>query len=126
VILHPFNPPIIPSTKDCKPVWEAILATQKQSANEWLLITQADHASLAGEMARSLVSPDFPALNSEIIQAISVHDDGWKQVDNPEVPHTSKQGRPLSFFEEVPADIFRAWQGSINGQHKMLPSAEFL
>ena len=108
------------------PAWDAILRTQKQSADEWLLIAQADHARLAGEMAASLANRDFPALEAEVIQAISVHDDGWKLIDNPAHPNKTSQGRPLSFFEESPKDIFHAWQGSISAAMQIGPLAGIL
>lgn len=107
-------------------MWDAILRTQKQAADEWQLVTQADHAALAGEMARRLKIPDFPNLDAEIIAAISVHDDGWKQVDDPGASKVNRQGRPLSFFEESPADIFRAWKGSIAAATQVAPIAGIL
>ena len=122
MILRPLNPPAA-TTSHFVPAWDAILRTQKQPSNEWLLTTQADHAALAGEMARNIVNPNFPALDSEIIQAISVHDDGWKQVDNPSI---NTQRRPLSFFEESPVDIFRAWKGSIARATQVAPIAGIL
>ena len=108
MILRP-QIPVLPSTTNFAPAWDVVLRTQKQPTNEWQLIAQADHAALAGEMAGKIVSPDFPKLEPEIIRAIAVHDDGWKQIDN----HPQNSGRPLSFFEEAPENIFQAWKGSI-------------
>lgn len=125
MILRPTNPPA-QSTSGFVPGWDAILRTQKQPSDEWLLIMQADHAALAAEMARNIVNPNFPAMDAEIIQAISVHDDGWKQVDNPVASSANTQRRPLSFFEEAPADIFRAWQGSIACAIQIAPIAGIL
>jgi hypothetical protein len=125
VILRPTNPPA-QSTSAFVPAWDAILRTQKQPCNEWLLITQADHAALAGEIARNTVNPSFPGLDAEIIHAISVHDDGWKQVDNPSRPSINTQRLPLSFFEESPADIFGAWKGSIARATQVAPIAGIL
>jgi hypothetical protein len=88
------------------------MRSQKQSATKWLLINQTDHAALAGEMARNLASPDFPVLDEHVLQAIALHDDGWRTIDHPLAPHSTR-ARPLSFFEEAPSDIFRAWNGSI-------------
>jgi len=124
VILRPTNPQ--QSTSGFVPAWDAILRTQKQPSDEWLLIMQADHAALAAEIARNIVNPSFPAMDAEIIRAISVHDNGWKQVDNPSTPSTNTQHRPLSFFEEAPADIFRAWQGSIARATQVAPIAGIL
>ena len=104
------------------PAWDAVLRTQKQSATEWQLIGQADHAALAGEIAGKITSPDFPKLEPEIIHAIAVHDDGWKQIDG----RRNNSVRPLSFFEEAPADIFQAWKGSIAAATQVAPIAGIL
>ncbi len=125
MILYPLSPPVLRKTTDYVPAWDAILRAQKQAADEWLLIAQADHAALAGEIAGGMSSPDFPALDPEVIQAIFVHDDGWKEVDKG-VPKTNAQKRPLSFFEESPADVFRAWQGSIASATQVAPIAGIL
>ncbi len=98
------------------------MRTQKQPTNEWQLIVQADHAALAGEMASKSANPYLPKLESEIIQAIAVHDDGWKQIDDP----SKRSGRPLSFFEEAPAEIFRAWKDSIASATRIAPIAGIL
>jgi hypothetical protein len=125
MILYPLDSSA-PNTQVCQPVWDAILRSQKQAANAWQLVTQADHAALAGEMARNLKNPDFPNLHTEIISAIAVHDDGWKEVDDPISPKVNRQGRPLSFFEESPANIFRAWGGSIAAATQIAPIAGIL
>ena len=75
-------------------------------------------------MAGKITSPNFPKLEPEIIQAIAVHDDGWKQIDEPS--RQKKSRRPLSFFEEAPADIFRAWKGSITAATQIAPIAGIL
>ncbi|HSS96973.1 MAG TPA: DUF3891 family protein [Terriglobales bacterium] len=116
MILRPRNP-LPPSTSDFVPAWDAVLRTQKQSETEWQLIAQADHAALAAEIADKIANPDFPKLEAEVIQAIAVHDDGWKQIDE----RPTKSGHPLSFFEEAPADIFRAWKGSIAAATQIAP-----
>ena len=123
MILHPRNP-ISPSTSSFVPVWDAVLRTQKQPATEWRLIAQADHATLAGEMAGKVASPDFPKLDPEVIQAIAVHDDGWKQID--EARREKNSDHPLSFFEEAPGDIFRAWKSSIARGTQVAPIAGIL
>jgi len=121
VILRPLNP-IPPSTTDFVPAWDAVLRTQKQATTEWLLVPQAGHAALAGEMASKITSKDIPELEPEVIQAIAVHDDGWKQIDS----RPKKTGRPLSFFEEAPTDIFQAWKGSIARATQIAPIAGIL
>jgi len=121
VILRPRNP-LPPFNPDFVPVWDAVLRTQKQPTTEWQLIAQAEHAALAGEVAGKIVSMDFPKLDTEVVRAIAAHDDGWKQVDR----RPWNSGRPLSFFEEAPADIFSAWKGSIAAATQIAPIAGIL
>ena len=111
MILRPLTTP--KATDKLSPIWDAIFLTQKQPATEWLLITQSDHADLAGEMARRISHPNFPSLDADVVQAIALHDYGWTEVDNPRETEADNRGRPLSFFEETPGNIFRAWRGSI-------------
>ena len=123
MILRPRNPLPTP-TLDFVPAWDAILRTQKQSATEWQLIAQADHGALAGEMASKIARLDFPKLAPEVVQAIAIHDDGWRQID--EAARRRNSGRPLSFFEEAPADIFKAWRCSIGAATQIAPIAGIL
>lgn len=48
-----------------------------------LLITQPDHAALAGRIMESWAADDFPASprRAEILRAIAEHDNGWCDVD---------------------------------------------
>ena len=93
------------------PVWDAVLHAQTAPAKSWVLVAQPDHAALAGDIARLANSDIFPALNEEIIQAISLHDEGWKAFDNAALV---KDGRPLSFLDLRSADLVNAWKDSID------------
>ncbi|HEY7096258.1 MAG TPA: DUF3891 family protein [Terriglobales bacterium] len=93
------------------PVWDAILRAQKSQATNWFLVAQPDHAALAGDIARLARSEIFPELNEEIIQAISLHDEGWKAFDN---EASVKDRRPLSFLDLNAADLVVAWRDSID------------
>ncbi|MCI0348185.1 MAG: DUF3891 family protein, partial [Acidobacteriales bacterium] len=85
------------------PIWNAIQAAQMEKPA--LAITQLDHARLAGQIAQQIDPEIFPALETSIIQAISLHDEGWAELDSkPPV---------RSFLEVPPADFLRAWRGSI-------------
>jgi hypothetical protein len=121
MILCPINPQPEHNTDSFVPAWEAILRSQKQPATEWLLITQSDHAALAGEMASRISHAAFPLLDADVLQAIALHDYGWNEVDNVGSIKVGGRGRPLSFFEEAPSDIFRAWRGSIERAAEVAP-----
>jgi Protein of unknown function (DUF3891) len=125
MILHPTSPAAVPpARKTPVPAWDAVSRTQKQPASSWWLIAQPDHAALAGDLAANLVSPDFPKLDSEVLEAIALHDAGWAQFDTVQLPkrtisdqspHPSpiQNHRPLSFLDIKPADFLVAWIGSI-------------
>ena len=125
MILRPLNPPEA-SVENIATAWDAILRTQKQAATGWRLITQCDHAELAGQMASRINHPDFPVLDADVIRAIELHDCGWTEVDNPRQTKLNPRGRPVSFFEESPSDIFRAWHGSIDCASAVTPIAGIL
>jgi hypothetical protein len=98
--------------------WDAVEETQHRSAASYWLITQPDHAALAGELAAHFVSPRFPCLEESVVRAIAVHDAGWAlfgpEQENPSPPPTDASGKPLSFLEIVPEDFIRAWSASID------------
>lgn len=105
---HPGFPPI--------PAWQAVEQKQKQPAREWWVIAQADHASLAGDLAAQLDYPAIPTPSAEVIRAISAHDAGWTEFDAAQtisVGGEEDQPRPVSFLEINPADFLLAWIGSI-------------
>jgi hypothetical protein len=111
MILYPLNSPDR-TGEGLIPAWDAIERTQKQAATEWWLIAQPDHAALAGDLASRISSPEFPQLDSHLLQAIALHDEGWAQFDG-RAPKLDGQGRPTSFLQTSPPDFVNAWRGSI-------------
>jgi len=98
---------------------------QKQPAESWWLISQPDHAALAGDLARHIEAPGLPTLSPEILEAITLHDAGWVRFDGgargtandleislPD-PMLDARGRPLSFLDMAPVEFLLAWHGSI-------------
>lgn len=71
------------------------------SDDKWLLISQVEHARVAGLMAAAW---DFGGRRApqELLTAVSRHDDGWKPVD--EAPEVNAQGDPRA-FNEMPAEV---------------------
>ncbi len=104
----------------CVPVWDAILPTQKTSAPEYWLITQPDHAALSGAIAAGFGPPLLPQLSPEVVQGITMHDDGWAPLDA-QTPVAN--GKPLSFLDFQPKDFLRAWDSSIERAEKLAPIA---
>jgi Protein of unknown function (DUF3891) len=99
------------------PAWQAVEKRQRQSADAWWLIAQTDHAVLAGDLAARLEFTSIPALSSDVIRAIALHDAGWAQFDNQINVETSASAAPmlpLSFLEIAPAQFLIAWKDSID------------
>jgi hypothetical protein len=101
--------------------WTAVEETQRRPAAEYWLITQPDHAALAGELAARLGPPLLNALPAEVVRGIAVHDDGWAAFDA-HVALTSDR-RPLSFLDVPVPDFVRAWTDSIARAQQVAPIA---
>jgi hypothetical protein len=121
MVLYPIgDPPSTPAMREdgFVPAWDAVEETQRRVAAGYWLITQPDHAALAGELAAHFVSPGFPSLEEHAVRAIAVHDAGWAlfgpEQENPAPPPTDASGKPLSFLEILPEDFIRAWSASID------------
>jgi hypothetical protein len=115
------------------PAWHAVEKRQRQSAKQWLLITQVDHAQLAGDLAARLESPLIPQLTPDLVRAIALHDAGWEQFDTGADkrtrelhPRLNDDGRPLSFLDVTPADFVVAWNGSITQAEQVCPAGGFI
>jgi Protein of unknown function (DUF3891) len=118
---HPANGPNAPASRIS--VWEAVERRQKQTAQTWWLVAQPDHAALSGDLAASISSSShFPKLDSEVLAAIRLHDEGWAQVDAADgggsksqsrTSESSESARPLSFLDMSPSVFIRAWKDSI-------------
>ncbi len=87
------------------PAWPVVESTQHAGSGCWL-ITQPDHAALAGDLARQM---GRPALEAEVIEAIGLHDEGWGPFDEKEL----RSAAPRSFLAMSPAEFVQAWTASI-------------
>ncbi len=88
---------------------------RREHQNDWLLISQVDHAHLAGRMAAHWGNETVPALplRDDLVDAVRFHDDGWREWEQtPEVnPQT---GQPRNFTEMPLATSVKIWQHSID------------
>ena len=118
--------------------WGAVEQKQKQPAAAWWLVTQPDHAGLAGDLAARISSPDLPKLEPDVILAIAGHDAGWAQFDGhvpsavetatapaSGAPTVSRQSKPRSFLEMTPEIFLVAWRDSIATRKRFQPSPGF-
>jgi hypothetical protein len=69
---------------------------------ESLLVTQFDHAGIAGQLAAHVGNASFARINPVAVRAIALHDAGWTMHDG--LPTLNKNQRPLDVFE-TPRDI---------------------
>lgn len=99
------------------PAWPVVETTQRQPAEEFWLITQPDHAALAGNIAAALGPPLFEPLAPEIVRGITLHDEGWAALDR-EPP-----ARPMSFLDASVEQFVVAWTGSIEKAQEAGPLA---
>jgi len=78
------------------------------------LITQNDHARLAGELARHFGHPLFTTLSpaDQVIAGVSLHDSGWELHDRQ--PSLNAQGLPLHVFEVPVCVAVRVWGASVD------------
>lgn len=117
MVLHPLDSPAEIVSDEPVPAWAAVAERQKRQAATYWLISQPDHARLAGELASNFRSPDFPAIEPLVATAIGAHDAGWglfaPESTPSEVPFTTSEGKPLAFIEFGPEQFVRAWTGSI-------------
>lgn len=104
---------------------KAFLETQKHCAPPFAIISQPNHARLAGDIAAALYPEAFGELPAEVIEAIRLHDIGWRECDDQQMQELAlREPRP---FPEIAADESnRAWQKSIKSGESISPLAAIL
>lgn len=95
------------------PAWDAVLSTQREYAGRYLLITQDDHARLAGELAAGFKQSWLPEVSEPIIDAIAMHDCGWRELDEEQLAAVRSGDRPRSFLDMSVPEFLSAWTKSI-------------
>lgn len=93
----------------------------------WLLISQVEHARLAGELARQWGREPFSPLagGDEALAAVFCHDDGWALWERePKVDPAT--GRPLNFTEMPLDQSLEIWQCSIDVARQQGPLAAWM
>lgn len=101
--------------------------TAADGSRRWTLITQTEHARLAGDLARHWgADPFWPVVPSKVmLPAIYRHDDGWRNWDqSPRVDPDA--GRPFAFDEIARSDADKIWTQSIGVCEDLGPLAQYL
>jgi len=119
MILRPCAPAEFHNS-DAQPAWRVIEQTEMNCARPCWIITQPDHAALAGDIAANLGPPLLDALDREVIQGIALHDEGWARFDAP-MPSSDKE--LVSFFDVTAETALTAWGGSIASAERAGPMA---
>ena len=84
---------------------------RREVDNGYLLITQDDHAALAGEIMGHWGNASFkaPEPRDELLYAITIHDSGWREWDgSPKIDPES--GHPTNFMEMSTEDQSDIWE----------------
>lgn len=81
---------------------------RRHVGNEYWLITQHDHALLAGELARHVGNKLFASMSDSAMEGTSLHDCGWPVHDDK--PTLNAKGQPIDVFESTPEIALRVWQ----------------
>src|SRR3954468_24598873 len=86
---------------------------RRNAGNDFLLITQHDHALFSGEMARRFGNSAFaaPSPFEETVAGIAHHDCGWPMHDDR--PTLNKEGLPLHVFEVSGKVAGAVWSTSV-------------
>src|SRR5438552_2851288 len=81
--------------------------------NEFLLITQDDHALFSGRMALQWGNSRFAAPDPfrPVVDGVAMHDAGWPLHDR--VPTLNAKGWPLHVLETPAALAARVWDESV-------------
>lgn len=93
----------------------------------WMLISQVEHAGLAGRLAEHWGAGPFAPyrLHADVLAAVFHHDDGWASWE--ESPGVDRQtGRPLDFTEMPAAEAVAIWRDSIGTCARVSPLAATL
>jgi hypothetical protein len=98
---------------------------READAEHWILISQIEHARLAGELARHWRDFAFGDLEprEELLSAIAHHDDGWENWDRQ--PGVA-DGKPISFLEMPLGEATAIWRASIARCAEFGPAAGYV
>ena len=97
---------------------------RRPEGESWLLITQPDHAALAGQLARAWHGDPAPDPLEATLLAIDEHDNGWREWEA--APTVNERGEPRHFSEMAIADHLAIWERGIARLGAISPYAALL
>src|SRR5437868_4705714 len=115
---QPSTARLVDGIPEAEQAWMIVSRMQALEAEQYLLITQPDHARLSGEMAARFSAPFLPKIDRTISDAIGAHDAGWAarfrfERDLQGDPPLTDNGRPQHFMQVTAEESLSAWSGSI-------------
>lgn len=92
---------------------------RRDDGESWLLITQVDHAHLAGDLAAAWGNAQTPPVPEPtlLLPAIRDHDEGWRSWEKSPRIHPDT-GIPREFLEMPMVDAVAIWRRSIEVCHR--------
>ncbi len=93
----------------------------RDAGDDWLLITQGDHARLAANLAAAVAEPpELPGgiVWADVVDAIRHHDDGWLELDAQPVWDPDRQ-RVRNFDEYSVSEATAIWRDSVRRVHAL-------
>ena len=90
-----------------------ICVIRREADDSFLLITQHDHALIAGELAERFGNDAFarPEPREPALRGVRLHDSGWPLHDDE--PTINPEGKPLDVFETTREIALRVWTASV-------------
>ena len=119
MILRP-RPGARTAPEAARPAWQVFQETQSAGGESEAVVLQAEHAKLAGELAAHLVVEVFGELPAEVIEAIGLHDSGWRESDEAQL------ASPKSFLAVSPEVSAACWTRSVRNAERISPLAGVL
>lgn len=101
-----------------------VTSLDSTDGGDWVLITQSDHARLAGEILGLFPALAEHPLRQELLRATREHDNGWAEADS--APRVDGDGRPHD-FKTLPGDErLRLWRRGIERHRAQDPAVALL
>ncbi len=97
---------------ELKPASDVFIQSQKSAEKPYVIIFQAEHSRLAGDLASGLRPDVFGELPPEVIQAIGEHDFGWKVSDESQIDSLSRR-EPRPFPKLSTEETLPSWDESV-------------
>ncbi len=122
---------LVNGAAEAEQAWIIVSRMQSVEADQYLLISQPDHARLSGEMAAQFKASFLPEVDRSIAKAIGAHDAGWAarfqfERDLQGDPPRTDTGRPLHFMQVTAEEALSAWSGSIKAAGEISPLGEYM